>query len=193
LLSRRLQAGGTLGKIFCIGFHKTGTSSIGKALSLLGFRVTGPNFVNDPKIHADLWSLARPLIHEYDAFQDNPWPILFRQVDRYVPGARFILTSRDACAWGQSVETFFGNQSSQMRQLIYGSGAPQGNLERYLRRYRKHYEEVETYFSTSPDRLLSLNLFEGDGWEKLCGFLGTPVPAIPFPHVKPKSTAQRDR
>ena len=30
-------------KIFCIGFHKTGTKSLGLALGILGYKVTGPN------------------------------------------------------------------------------------------------------------------------------------------------------
>jgi hypothetical protein len=28
-----------------------------------------------------------------------------------------------------------------------------------------------------------MNLVEGDGWEKLCPFLGVPVPSVPFPHL----------
>jgi hypothetical protein len=30
-------------KVFGIGFHKTATTSLAKALSYLGYRVTGPN------------------------------------------------------------------------------------------------------------------------------------------------------
>jgi UDP-N-acetylmuramate-alanine ligase len=37
-------------KVFCIGFHKTGTTSLAVALKTLGYRVTGPNGVHDPDI-----------------------------------------------------------------------------------------------------------------------------------------------
>ena len=32
---------------------------------------------------------------------------------------------------------------------------------------------------------------EGDGWEKLCGFLGYPVPAKPFPHANKASLSRK--
>src|SRR5215472_9937783 len=35
-------------KVFGIGFHKTATTSLAKALSYLGYRVTGPNWVDNP-------------------------------------------------------------------------------------------------------------------------------------------------
>jgi hypothetical protein len=30
-----------------------------------------------------------------------------------------------------------------------------------------------------------MDITAGDGWEKLCGFLGMPVPDAPFPHEHP--------
>lgn len=184
-----LHNGGFVAKVFCIGFHKTGTSSIGRALAHLGFRVTGPNFVQDPRIHSQLWSLARPLIDRYDAFQDNPWPILFREIDNHVPEAKFVLTWRDPLDWIESVEVFFGNRSTEMRKLIYGRGSPDGQLERYLARYRRHQAEVEAHFAENPSRLLRMNVLEGDAWPELCRFVGRPVPDVPFPHVRPRSMA----
>ena len=37
-------------KVFCLGFHKTGTTSLGVALGILGYRVSGAFGVNDPDI-----------------------------------------------------------------------------------------------------------------------------------------------
>jgi len=37
-------------KIFGISFHKTGTKSLARALSSLGYSVTGPNGTRDPEI-----------------------------------------------------------------------------------------------------------------------------------------------
>jgi len=172
-------------KVFCIGFHKTGTSSIGLALEALGYRVTGPNFVNDPRIHRELWALARPLIDKYDGFQDNPWPILYRQIERAVPDAKFILTYRDPEDWLRSVRSFFGSHSTPMREIVYGYGSPEGNVDIYLDRYHTHYAEVCRHFSDQPERLLRINLFEGDGWPKICSFLDKQTPDVKFPHVRP--------
>ena len=32
------------------------------------------------------------------------------------------------------------------------------------------------------DRLLVMDIIAGDGWDKLCPFLGKPVPEAAFPH-----------
>lgn len=64
-------------KIFCIGFHKTGTTSLALALSQLGYRVTGANGVWNPNIRNEVYELAFRLVEEFDAFRDNPWPLLY--------------------------------------------------------------------------------------------------------------------
>ena len=54
-------------KVFCIGFHKTGTTSMAVALKQLGYKVTGPNGVNDPDIEKNVRSMAYNLVDEFDA------------------------------------------------------------------------------------------------------------------------------
>lgn len=63
-------------KVFCTGFHKTGTTSIGAALEQLGYRVAGPFGVKDPDIARTALKRVRRLSRKYDALQDNPWPLL---------------------------------------------------------------------------------------------------------------------
>lgn len=169
--------------MFCIGFHKTGTTSLARALEKLGYRVTGPNGVDDPEIEKNVLSMARGLVKQYDAFQDNPWPILYREMDIENPGSRFILTVREAEAWIRSAVQHFGRDETPMRKWIYGAGAPSGNETLYLERYTGHNRDVLAYFEGRPDDLLVMDLTAGDGWEKLCGFLGFEIPAIPFPHA----------
>jgi hypothetical protein len=170
-------------KVFCIGFHKTGTTSLGEALELLGYRVTGPDGTRDPDIAENVHLLAESLVVEYDAFQDNPWPILYREMDEKCPGSKFILTERDPDAWIQSQVRQFGTKETPMRKWIYGVGCPEGNEEIFLERYKRHNREVREYFGGRPDDLLVMDLAAGDGWEKLCPFLGKDVPEAPFPHA----------
>jgi len=170
-------------KVFCIGFHKTGTTSLAVALQKLGYRVTGPNGVYDPAIARNAWPMALSLVERYDAFRDNPWPVLYKGLDERFPGSRFILTERDPESWIRSQVRHFGRKTSPMRQWIYGAGCPEGNEQRYRHRYEQHIREVKEYFSDRPADLLVMDLSAGDGWDELCRFLGVAVPDRPFPRA----------
>ena len=170
-------------KIFCVGFHKTGTSSLGRALNLLEYRVAGPFGVRDPRIAERAWTQAQSRLDAYDAFQDNPWPVLFRQLDAGVPGGRFVLTVRPVDEWWSSTLNHFGGRTTPMREWIYGVGDPSGHEEQYRERYEAHNRAVLDHFADRPGDLLVLRLSEGDGWEPLCRFLEVPVPDRPFPHA----------
>lgn len=181
-------------KVFGIGFHKTGTSSLGDALSLLGYRVTGPNGVYMEGINrAAAWQLASGLLTDFDGFQDNPWPVLFRELDRALPGSKFVLTVRPEAAWLRSVVQDFGHKSTPMREWIYGVGPPLGNERVFLERYRRHNLEVVEYFDGREDDLLVMRITEGEGWGVLCPFLGHDVPALEFPHSNAFSTRSTER
>ena len=171
-------------KVFCIGFHKTGTKSLARALEILGYRVTGPNGARDPRIAEHALPMALDIASRFDAFNDNPWPVLFREMDAAFPGARFILTRRAPETWIASVVRHFGDERTPMREWIYGPGlgAPRGNERAYLDRFRGHNEDVIEHFS-GRECLLTMDITAGDGWERLCGFLGMPIPDRPFPHV----------
>jgi hypothetical protein len=170
-------------KVFGIGFQKTGTTSLAKALAILGYRVTGPNGVHDPRITENVHKMALRLAEKFDAFQDNPWPVLFRELDAGWPGSKFILTVRPTAAWIRSVVRHFGNETTPMREWIYGVGRPAGNEDVYVARYERHNAEVQEYFRSRPDDLLILQVTEGEGWERLCPFLHKNVPAVAFPHA----------
>ncbi|MEW4488810.1 sulfotransferase family protein [Thalassoglobus sp. JC818] len=178
-------------KVFCIGFHKTGTTSLANALTLLGYRVTGPNGVRDPEIAQNVHSMAFDLAEKFDAFQDNPWPILYREMDLRFPGSKFILTLRDSQSWIKSQVKHFGEKETPMRRWIYGVGCPVGNEETYIQRYEKHNREVLAHFKDRSKDFMTLDLSHGDGWEQLCRFLGKDVPDVEFPHAN--KAADRER
>ena len=78
-------------KVFCIGFHKTGTTSLETALTKLGYKVTGCFGTKDPDIANKVHEMAYAKVDKFDALQDNPWPILYRELDRKLdqqPGER---------------------------------------------------------------------------------------------------------
>jgi len=178
-------------KVFGIGFHKTATTSLAAALTQLGYRVTGPNWRKNPRIAQEVHALAYDCVPKFDAFQDNPWPLLYRELDPKFPGSKFILTLRPADRWIRSVVDHFGGSTTPMREWIYGSGCgdPAGREKLYVERYERHNREVLQYFAERPDDFLVLKITEGEGWEKLCPFLGVPM----MPGAFPKTNSARDR
>lgn len=174
-------------KVFCIGFQKTGTTSMGAALEMLGYRMTGGNWARDPEVSRVALQRALETAQHYDAFQDNPWPLLYREMDQAFPGSKFIMTIRPPEQWIKSAVKGFGTGTSPVREWIYGAGAgsPVGNEEIWLQRYARHNREVLEYFADRPADFMIMDLAAGDGWEKLCAFLGEPVPDAAFPHANP--------
>ena len=170
-------------KVFCVGLVNTGTQSLGRALRMLGYRVTGPSGVREPDIDAHALRMALALATEFDAFTGNPWTVLYKELDATFPGSRFILTTRPTNRWIASAVRYFGDKETPMRKWVYGHGSPRGNEAEYISRYNRHNHDVIAYFSGRDKDLLTMNLEDGDGWEKLCGFLGRSIPAVSFPHV----------
>jgi hypothetical protein len=178
-------------KVFVIGFHKTGTSSLGLALKALGYRVCFNLQWNNPQVIRDMTRICRDLTARYDAFEDNPWPLLYRELHEWHPTGRFILTIRETDAWYRSAANWFGSKDTLMRRFIYGddAGSPIGNEAIYRARYDRHNQDVRRYFEAMPDQLLTVDVTRGEGWPALCRFLDKPVPTRPFPHAKPGTSA----
>ena len=169
-------------KVFCIGFHRTGTKSLAAALETLGYRVTGPNGARDPAIEQRALPLALALAAEFDALNDNPTPMLYKELDTAFPSSRFILTKRPTDAWLASAVRYFGAEETPMREWIYGHGSPLGFEAAYRTRYESHTADVVSHFRDRSD-LLVLDFEAGDGWPELCAFLGEDIPETPFPHI----------
>ena len=172
-----------MSKVICIGFHKTGTTSMGNALSLLGYSVVGSRRGLTDACRNGRWPEIFSVMDRFDACQDNPWAVIYPQLDRHYPGSRFIMTYRDPEEWLASVCNHFRKRPSPMRKWIYGEAYPVGNETIYLQRYQRHLDDVRAYFSQRPDDYLELRLGDSQIWEKMCPFLGHPVPNQPFPHL----------
>lgn len=178
-------------KVFGIGFHKTGTTSLASALARTGYRVCdgagalrqalGPRMID--LLHRHDLEPIFDIAERYEAFTDIPWFVLYRDLDRRFPGSKFILTIRDESRWLQSAVRYFGATESRLRRWVYGSGSPLGAEQRWADRYRQHNEEVQTYFLPRPRDLLVVDWEGGSGWAELSRFLGVEIPPTPFPHV----------
>jgi len=135
--------------------------------------------------------MAFELVNKFDAFQDNPWPILYRELDEEFPGSKFVLTVRPTIDWIRSILHIFNEEDTPMREWIYGVGHPKGNEDVYIARYERHNREVREYFKGRGKDLLVMDITASEGWEKLCPFLGKPTPPIRFPSANSKSDREK--
>lgn len=180
-------------KVFGIGFQKTGTSSLREALKILGYRVKDGDFKQFPAaVRRDRKRLMRALKH-FDAAEDNPWPLLFRELDRWYPGSKFVLTVRDEETWVKSVSRHIGDLRSPMHEWIYGKGKglPKKAPENAARVYKEHNRAVREHFRDRPEQLLEVDFTSGQGWEELCAFLGHELPKDPFPHFNDSNVSRK--
>ncbi len=70
----------------------------------------------DPNIADRAHPMAFKLVEQYDAFQDNPWPMLYRELDRTFAGSKFILTVRPVDKRIKSVVSAFNYHRSFHRE-----------------------------------------------------------------------------
>lgn len=178
-------------KVFGIGFQKTGTSSLAASLYILGYDVCGYFGNDDPNIAETALVTAFEMADHYDAAQDMPWPVLYRELDQRYPGSRFILTVRDTESWIRSVVKHFKATHIDSHVWIYGVPAAAGYEAAYIERYERHNREVQAYFADRPGDLLVLDLSDGDPWSSICRFLGHDVPDVPFPRQNTKEQKLR--
>lgn len=180
-------------RVFCIGFQKTGTSSMRDALQQLGYRVEGVFGRQTPlaELRETYVQTGLDIARGCDAVEDMPWPLMFRELDAAFPGSKFILTTRNTDRWYTSITAHFGPRPYHIQQLTYGddAGTPVGNEARYKQVYDAHNAAVLAYFEGRPADLLVMDLEQGDGWKKLGDFLGIEVADEPF--VRTNSASQR--
>jgi hypothetical protein len=183
-------------KVFGLGLSKTGTSSLGDALNLLGIKTI--HYPHGRNTLADLRSgnYKLSILEEYQGVVDIPVAPYYAQLDKIYPDSKFILTVRDKHSWLSSIETHWRSRSTRMNKnpqykeftqfisaCVYGS--LRYNKDRFLYVYDTHVRNVKDYFRSRPEDLLILDICGGDGWEKLCSFLGLPIPEARFPHANP--------
>ncbi|CAE7033971.1 hypothetical protein PTNB73_04751 [Pyrenophora teres f. teres] len=145
-------------KIIVTARSRTGTLSLFKALTILGYKTYhGAEVMRRGVPHLEIFEEAlgakymgigkpysRPELDkwlaDYDAIVEIPSVLLEEFVNAY-PQAKILHLDRDVDKWSRRVKAL---------------GLP-------------------------PDRFASFRLEEGFGWDQLCPFLGVPVPDVPYP------------
>ena len=181
-------------KVFCIGFMKTGTTTLNRALSILGYRVSHDSWKWLPLIMQEDWESIQPLANKWDALEDNPIPLIYRELDHLFPDSKFILSTRDTEKWYTSVSYHIGTLRSPMHEWLFGRGKsiPSQDRSHTLRVYEQHKDQVLEYFKDRPNDLLVMDVTKTDSWSELCHFLGQEIPETAFPHAN-KSTFSKPK
>ncbi len=188
------------GKVFGIGFYKTGTTTLFEALRILGYHtVNGDTPGSYPGAddgatlirQIDAGDFRLPTFAMFDGFTDNPYFRIWREIYAMYPDARYILTVRDEEPWIASCVAFFHNRRIRpMRAWMFGPHADPSRDEQsrqaWLDAYRAHNRAVREFFAARPGgQFLELDPTRERGWQRLCAFLQAPVPTQPWPHANP--------
>ena len=203
-------------KIFGLGLSKTGTTSLAAALKRLGynscdfctkfwdvFQHSGSSFwTQDDVSESKLVRSIREILNNTRATTDLPVAVFYRELLAAFPDALFILTTRSLESWMASAGSQFKRKTNnellaKTRIIPYAAVGYDHHL--YPRGFVAHYRQV---LQTVPCcQLLVMNIVDrGDGWRKLCSFLGLPPPEgglrDGFPAINPrdyKGTQTRTR
>jgi hypothetical protein len=186
-------------KVFCIGANKTGTTSLEKALSDLGYKLGDQDKAQDliePYRQRDFKKIV-DFCKTADAFQDAPFSYhyTFMFLDEHFPNSKFILTERDSAEeWYSSLVRFHSKMFGQngniptvedlKRARRSKTRSPWDNMlvrlplkeedpynkAQLIEYYNVHNAIIKDYFRFS-DKLLVLNLKEKDAYGKFCKFI----------------------
>ncbi len=169
-------------KIFGIGLSKTGTASLAYALRLLGISC----------LH---YPINRETIKTSDAIVDGLVAVDFPYYDYYYQGSKFIYTIRSYDEWIASCKIHFEmklspeilkNSKEKIHKLFWENmffvwGTDTFDEKLWKKTYENHQNIIKEYFKNRSEDLLIIDICSGEGWEKICPFLGVSIPKEAFP------------
>jgi len=163
-------------KVFGVGMCRTGTTSLNRALQILGW-----DAIHFPR---DIVEIDR-----HEAATDMTVMVRTRELALMYPDAKFIWTTRKKAGWLESCRRHFavrptGPVAQEIMFRVFG----RMDFDELVWNacelvWRFHVHSVLKGFYNS--RFLILNICDGgDGgevWPQLCAFLDVPIPDCPFP------------
>jgi len=167
-------------QVLCVGYPRTGTRSLWKALTILGY-----NALHHDDERVPLYPPMDFDFRIYDDVDAATEEIWWREVAEAYPEAKILLTIRDQDSWYRSVGHVVNENRTKspkeiarfdrIQNLLYGCASPVERL--YKARHWLHIQSVREW-CTAHNRPLLMPAVE---WRCLCHFLGKPIPNVPFP------------
>jgi len=170
-------------RIFNIGLNRAGTTSLTEALCLLGIRAVhhkheGVRLYEIMRANAQAGRPVLQGLEMYDAFSDFAGRDFYKLLDRQYPYSKFILTTRELESWLDSRER---KVAKNLASPAYHHSFKRVDRPGWTRNRAEYLANLDRHFARRPGDFLVINIPAGEGWEKLCPFLGVPVPDLPFP------------
>jgi hypothetical protein len=172
-------------KIIGIGLNKTGTKTLKAYLLRMGFKHHSYDLDLFNHYRKNNFSHIFDVMEDMESFEDWPWPLMYKEIDRKFPDAKFILTIRKSPKiWYRSLCKMAVRMGplSKFEKYIYGFSMPHGKKKEHIDFYKKHNEEVREYFKDRPEKLLELRFGEGNEAKKLANFLNVPEVSLENDH-----------
>jgi hypothetical protein len=200
LINRQLNRSTVSNKVFCIGLHKTGTSTLSSWIKEYGFYPT----------HTTDWQNSKEKLAMYDFFSDggshfdyqNEFD--FEALHRQYPRAKFILQTRNTRSWvisklkhaGWKADTAIQPDNPDM--IVHDSWTYKSLLtvEKFIAHKLNYEQKVRDYFAThAPDSFIETDITDIGkqeiNLEKLRKFLQLrSVNKITLPHANRAKTRE---
>lgn len=167
------------------------------AMKRLGFSVIHGGLENHQKIADALKNNDLPLANidpdvqvfiDLDIIKDN-----FILLDKTYPQSGFILQTRNREMWFQSrlahYDDYLRDKDRPRRKYKDGWRWTQESPDQWLKEWDMHHRAAKQYFA-GRDNFMIMDVCEGDGYEKLCSFLGLANVDEPFPHKNKTQKSQ---
>jgi hypothetical protein len=198
-------------KIFCIGFNKTGTTSLSDLFLTEGFKVAPQRpfellldeYLN--KEYFKITDLIKKEYYDYRFFQDVPFsfPDFYKHLYKEFPKSIFILSVRNSSEeWYNSLIRFHSalikliiptanlNDIKNINTWVYtvmtkvhnGLEDDIYNKENLIESYEKHNNDVIDFFK-GKDNFIKINLSNPEDFKNLQEFLNIKFKSEKFPHL----------
>jgi glycosyltransferase involved in cell wall biosynthesis len=193
-----------MSKVFVVSLHRSATQSTGQFLQAAGMRichwparVDGVDYqsqvVGIETSRRKIVRILGPVFEAFDAFDDVPLPVLYKELDAAYPDARFIAVYRDPFEWVRSVRRHCRGRKLDPYERVqywrYLEGKPESlddvSDDSLVAVYLRHHEELVNYFAGRGNFMLA-NLSDPDIGKKLSAFLK--VAPHKFPQVDYKKS-----
>jgi len=184
-------------KIFILSLHRSGTQSTHQLLQNAGFNALHwPEIVGGVDYQAQvlgketnlkaITKTLAPVIAQYDALSDAPIPVLYKELHKSYPDARFIALYRSPYDWLLSIRKHINTRElvayEKVQYWHYLKNRPERICEvtdyELLEMHIQHHADLLRHFQGNPQFFLCHLIDETVG-EKICHFLGVPPLAMP--------------
>ncbi|KAI9250505.1 P-loop containing nucleoside triphosphate hydrolase protein [Phascolomyces articulosus] len=201
-------------KVIGAGLDRTGTDGLSVALDILGYKTHHMRHLYFGQGDPDLFKKAyeqpenpidwNAVYQDFDAAIGTPSVIFLERLMKQYPEAKIILTVRDPDAWYESVKSTIYQMTHQpakastpkhilqIREMAhaivldgsFGKPAEFLNAQAMKEKFLQHNAWVRKH--VPADKLLVMELGKDSQWDKLCAFLGQPIPEVSYPKTNSK-------